>query len=43
MHDPHVPGERVTAGKGLLLRTEAAPDFLLAVVVDRVLMASQVV
>ena len=43
MHDPHVPGERVTAGEGLLLRAEAASDFLLAVVVNRVLMASQVV
>lgn len=43
MHDAHVPRQRIVAAEGLLLDAECAAHFLLARVVDGVLVARQVV
>jgi hypothetical protein len=39
MHDTHVAGERIVARECLLLATQRASNFLLAVVVNSVLVA----
>lgn len=43
VHDAHVAGESVVAREGLLFDAESAAHLLLADVVDRVLMASEII
>lgn len=43
MHHPHVSRERIVTGEGFLLRAEMTADLLLARVVDRVLVAREIV
>jgi hypothetical protein len=43
MNDTHVPGESVAPGEGLLLVAKRTPDFLLADVVDRVFVSSEII
>ena len=43
MHNPHVPSKRIVPAERLVLTAILTPDLLLAAVVDRVLVASQIV
>lgn len=43
MYNPHVPRERIVPRKRLLLRAQMAADLLLAIVMDRILVPSEVV
>jgi hypothetical protein len=43
MNHPHVPGQRIIAREGLLLRAQMTSDLLLTGVVDRVLVPRKIV
>jgi hypothetical protein len=43
MDDAHVPCESIVAGKGLLLDTQCATNLLLARVVNRIFVSSEII